>query len=280
MNSCGEPGKDEFSSLIENGVGADQLAHAVLLLARDHYPRLNVSEYLEKIAEIASAVEPDMSTAGSAIDMVISINAIFFHEYGFRGNVTGYYDPRNSLLNEVINRRIGIPITLSIVYMEVARQKGLELHGVGMPGHFLVKHSDLTGEFFIDPFNSGRIMDYSSCSEFLSEISAGKIELTLQHVRAATTNEIIIRVLANLFGIYAKGSDYARAVWAADRILTVDPAAVSYLRDRGLLLAGLGKERQAIASLEAYLNVVPGADDEEQIKRQLSSLRVRLALQN
>ncbi|MGH9765666.1 MAG: SirB1 family protein, partial [Blastocatellia bacterium] len=251
------------------------LATAALVLAKEHYPRLIVRDYIDKLQSMADRVGSAKSR--EPIDMILAVNAVLFHEFGFRGNAREYYDPRNSFLNQVIDRRIGIPITLSVLYMDVARRVGLDLFGVGMPGHFLVKHADETGEIFIDPFNQGRIMDTAACGALLSEMSSGRLEMKVEFLNALSKKQTLIRILANLFNIYGQGADHIRALWAADRILMIEPNEPRFVRDRGFLLASLDKLQESISALERYLRMAPLADDAPQVQKHLADLKKRTA---
>src|SRR5262249_4003203 len=149
---------------------------------------------------------------------ILALNGIMFLEIGFQGNAENYYDPRNSYLNEVLDRRLGIPITLSLVYMEVAKRIGFQLHGVGMPGHFIVKHRAGSGEIFIARFNEGRMRNEGDCANLVAEMSGGKLQIRPEHLVAATKKQILTRMLANLVRIYVDGADHNRALAAVEWI--------------------------------------------------------------
>ncbi|HKF54548.1 MAG TPA: transglutaminase-like domain-containing protein, partial [Blastocatellia bacterium] len=213
-------------------------------------------------------------------DMLEAINSVLFLEYRYHGNRQNYYDPRNSYLNQVIDRRTGIPITLSIVYMAVADSVGLRVSGVGMPGHFLVKHSGPRGEIYIDPFNSGRLIDAAGCARLVKEASNGNFELRSEHLVAVSKKQILTRVLTNLLAIYSEAKDFARAIRVLDLILMIHPNEPARVRDRGLLLAASGRARESIESLEQYMRLSPGASDAGEIINNIKRIKARLSTLN
>lgn len=248
------------------------LAEAALLIAAEEYPSMDIALYLEKIDRIGDMVRERAAHAHSSLDVLSAINSTLFDEFGFRGNVENYYDPRNSFLNEVIDRRVGIPITLTVVYIEVARRVGLHVEGVGMPGHFIAKLATDSGEMFIDAFNGGRLFGEVGCADLLSEMSGGRLKLKPEHLAAVTKRQILERMLSNLMGVYAAG-DHCRALAAIERILLINPDSPPHIRDRGLLLATLGRTTAAIAELERYLLLAPDSPDASSIREQIKTIR-------
>jgi regulator of sirC expression with transglutaminase-like and TPR domain len=255
------------------------LAEAALLIAAEEYARIDVGLYLEKLDRFGDLVRERAAQALDSRDILSAINATLFGELGFRGNAGSYYDPRNSLLNEVIDRRTGIPITLTIVYMEVARRVGLHVEGVGMPGHFLAKLETDGGNIFIDTFNGGRLFGEAGCADLLEKNSGGRITLEPEHMASVTKKQILLRMLTNLLGIYAAG-DHRRALAAIERILIINPDSPPHVRDRGLLLATLGRTTSAIAELERYLLLAPDAPDADSIREQIKTSRQNQARLN
>ena len=251
-----------------------------LVIAVDEYPRLDRQSYLDKLEQIAFEAQNASAGLGDPSDVLLAINSVIFLDYGYHGNRQNYYDPRNSFLNQVIDRRTGIPITLSILYMALAERVGIPLLGVGMPGHFLVKHSGSPGEIFIDPFNGGRLMDAGGCGKLLEEISGGRLELKPDHLRAVSKKQILTRMLANLLGIYSEGKDYPRAIRAVEYILMIEPDQPGYIRDRGLLLAAAGRQRESIEALERYLRLGPNAADGPHIRESIKKIKAELSRLN
>ncbi len=249
------------------------LAEAALLIAAEEYPRLDVELYKEKLDRFSDMARERARGATLARAVISALNETLFEDIGFHGNRDHYYDPRNSFLNEVIDRRTGIPITLTVIYMEVARRIGFPVRGVGLPGHFIAKYTDETEEIFIDPFNDGRVMGEFGCAELLLEMSGGRLKLDPSHLAAATNRQILARMLSNLLSIYGGSNDYARALAVIERILILDPDSTPHIRDHGLLLAALGENARAAMELERYLALAPDAKDAEAIRKQIAAIR-------
>ncbi len=207
-----------------------------------------------------------------SLDQISALNTVLFEELGFQGNRGNYYDPRNSYLNEVIDRRTGIPITLTVVYIEVARRIGLFIEGVGMPSHFIARHEARNGDVFIDVFNSGRLMGERGCEEMLAEMSGGKFALRPEHLAAVTKKQILARMLANLLGIYSS-SDNHRALAVIERLMIINPDSPQHVRDYGLLLAATGDTSNSIEALERYLALRPDAPDRKTVREQIKAIR-------
>jgi len=204
-----------------------------------------------------------------------------FDDQGFHGNQTNYYDPRNSFLSAVLDRRTGIPITLSIVYLEVGRRAGLEVEGLGMPGHFIVRarESGAIEAALVDPFG-GRMIDREDCQERLDELFEGNVTLTDDHLRATSGREILVRLLSNLKAIYAQAGLHRQALATVERILILAPSMVGEHRDRGALLAHLDRLPEAIWETQLYLQLAARADDAQEVKEQLHVMQRRMATRN
>ena len=271
--------RNRFAEIVSREDDEIGLAEAALLIAAEEYPRLDVGLYIERLDSLGDLARERATSARDASDIITALNATLFERVGFHGNREHYYDPRNSFLNEVIDRRTGIPITLTVVYIEVARRIGFPVKGVGLPFHFIAKHEAPSGEILIDPFNEGRILGVAGCAELVSEMSGGKLDLQREHLAPVTTRQILSRMLANLLGIYSV-SDHARALAAVDRILLISPDSPSHVRDRGLLLARAGDRSGAIAELERYLELLPDAADAESVRGRIQSIRQRQARLN
>jgi regulator of sirC expression with transglutaminase-like and TPR domain len=267
-----------FESLLAQPEASIDLAHAALLVAAEEQPGTDVDAYRARLlglgmtARARVAARPDEPTA--------ALNRFVFEELGFAGNAANYYDPRNSLLPCVIDSRRGIPITLSVVYMELGRRAGLEVEGVGLPGHFVVRVralvTDGVEETLVDPFNR-RTLARDDCQELLDSVYGGQVPLSDEHLRAASTREILARVLRNLKAVYAQSRRYGRALSAVERILLVEPDAHDERRDRGALLTQLGRHAEAVAEFAAYLAAAPDAPDAERAREQLKKARLQLA---
>ena len=248
------------------------IAEAALLIAAEEYPRLDVETYLDKLDHFGDLAREQAAGSHGAVDLITALNSTLFERLAFRGNSDSYYDPRNSFLNEVIDRRIGIPITLTVVYIDVARRIGFPVKGVGLPFHFIAKHEAESGDIFIDPFNKGRLLGAAGCAELVTEMGGGRIELQHEHLEAVSTKQILIRMLSNLLGIYAT-SDHRRALSTVERILLMNPESAPHIRDRGLLLASIGDSANAIFELKRYLELATNAADADSVREQIKSIR-------
>ncbi len=261
-----------FTEIVSRKDEEINLAEAALTIAAEEYPRLDIPLYLNKLDRIGDMARERARDAIDSFDQISALNAVLFEELGFRGNQGNYYDPRNSFLNEVIDRRTGIPITLTVVYIEVARRIGLFIEGVGMPSHFIARHEAANGNVFIDVFNSGRLMGEKGCAEMLTEMSGGNFELRPEHLAAVTKKQILARMLANLLGIYSSSDNY-RALAVIERMMIINPDSPQHVRDYGLLLAVTGDTSNAIEELERYLALSPDAPDRKTIREQIKAIR-------
>jgi regulator of sirC expression with transglutaminase-like and TPR domain len=189
-------------------------------------------------------------------------------DHGFHGNQADYYDPRNSFLNDVLERRTGIPITLATVYVEVGRRAGFAVRGVGFPAHFLARYEDV----LFDPFNEGRILSEHDCRRLLAEASRGKMLLEPKFLEPAPTKQIVARMLNNLKHIYLRAHYYRKAIGVMDRLVAVDPSNYAELRDRGAVHAELRQYAQAQADLNAYLKHCGEHEDAAAVRQALRTI--------
>jgi regulator of sirC expression with transglutaminase-like and TPR domain len=259
--------------MVSKNEGSINLAKAALLIAEEEYPGLDVEAYLDRLDRMAHEVEKRFRHDEGPLVCVEALNSYLFNDLKFRGNAEEYYDPRNSFLNEVLERRTGIPITISTVYLEVGWRLGLPLHGIGFPGHFLVKYSVEKGEIILDPFHRGSILTEKECQGRLDQVYAGRVQLRPDFLAAATKREILARILANLKGIYVAAKDYRRALAAVERMLVINPDLAPEIRDRGILRMQLSQAPQAIADLEWYVTTNPQAEDVEEVRKRLRDCR-------
>ena len=249
------------------------LAEASLILACEEYPQLEISPYLDMLDKMAEAAAQKLSPSDSPMETTRKINSVLFEDFEFRGATGDYYDPRNSFFNDVLDRRIGIPITLSTVYMEVARRLNFPIVGVGMPGHFIVKYSDRSEEFFLDPFNRGEILTRDDCRNRIYEQYGDAVEFHERMLGRVTHRQILWRMLNNLKEIYLKAHAFDKGLAIVDMILMVDPEEIPQFRDRGLLRLQLRQFGGAIRDLEHYVKSSPNAPDREEIENHLKDLR-------
>ena len=247
------------------------LGQAALLIAQEDYPDLEVRPYLARLDELAARAGGVTDGRGPE-EASAALVSFLFKDEGFRGNEDNYDDPRNSYLNEVLDRRLGIPITLAVVAIEVGRRLGLPLVGVALPGHFVLRHSD-TGESLFDPFHGGRRMTLDDCRKIVSRASEGTLTLGARHLRSATNLEILLRILRNLKGACLKAGDLQRALAAVERVMILDPEDHSEIRERGMILARMGLATKALVDLETYLRLDPDALDSEEVWQQVRAIR-------
>lgn len=249
------------------------LARAALAVAREEYPDLDENRYLRLLGTLAEGVQAGLPAGATVERRVGRLNAYLFHELGFAGNQTDYYDPRNSFLNEVLDRRIGIPLTLSIVYMEVGRRCGLRVDGVGFPGHFLCKVQLEGGELVVDPFHRGQLLGIDDLRKRLASAVGEQVKFDLRVLRAARPREILVRMLQNLRSVYEERNDMPRALSAVDRLLLLAPDNVRGLRERAQLYEQLGGAAAAAADLEKVLQIEPRAADAAALRARVRRLR-------
>jgi regulator of sirC expression with transglutaminase-like and TPR domain len=224
-----------FTEMMQGPENHIDLARAALLIASEEYPGLDILRYVAKLEAMAAAVRAHTPDTEEPLSRIEQLNLYMFEERGFRGNSQEYYDPRNSFLNEVIDRQLGIPVTISVVYMEVARRVGLPLQGVGMPGHFIVKYTGPEGDFYLDPFNKGRILSREACEELVQQIYGEPVPFQETFLAPVTKKQIIARILSNLKGIYIQRKQYLKALSVVERLLLIDADAAQELKDRAAL---------------------------------------------
>ena len=269
-----------FQELVTLPDGAVPLAEAALLLACEEYPQLEISPYLDRLDEIADFVRPKLHTGISPLDTIEALNEVLFGIVGFRGNTENYNDPRNSFFNDVLERRIGIPITLSAVYLEVARRISFPIFGVGMPGHFLVKYGDRTQEFFLDPFNGGQVLTREDCERRFSEMFGNEQEFTERMLDVVSPRQMLFRMVNNLKTIYLKAHAYEKSLAMVDMMLLADPEAIEQYRDRGILKVQLRRFNAAVRDFEQYVKGAPNSKDRPQVEEHLKELRRIQAMMN
>lgn len=252
------------------------LGRAALAIAHREYPNLDVESYVVRLDRLAALVQDRSEGERDPYRLIAAANYVLFRQERFQGDRESYYDPRNSFLNEVMERKCGIPITLSVLYTEVARRVGLLLHGVGFPGHFLVKYAGDEEEIIIDPFHGGEIRSVGDLEEILDEIYRGKVTFQPEFLCAVSKKQIIKRMLNNLKAIYLYQGDPLRALSVVERLIILEPNSPQELKDRGLLYLRLECFPQALEDLEAYLRLAFHAEDADEIRKQVLLLRRRV----
>jgi regulator of sirC expression with transglutaminase-like and TPR domain len=277
VSSSSEP-RTELVKLTQQRDEEIDLARAALLLAAQRYAALDVEAYLAKLDATAAAVRERIGTEMDPRRAVAELNRQLFEVEGYRPNERDYYDPRNSYLNEVLDRKLGIPITLSIVYMEVGRRCGLPVLGVGLPGHFLVKVLTTQGDILIDPFAGGAELTSEDCQERLDRVYGGLLRLEPRMLLPVTKRHILVRILNNLKTIYLNQGEFDPALDVVQSILVLEPSSMSDLRDRGLLFYRQNRFEEALPDLRKYLLLATSAEDREQIKQTIHGIEAILTM--
>ncbi len=253
------------------------LGRAALAIAQDEYTALAVETYLGRLDQLASIVRDRSAGEYTPYRIIAAMNHVLFTQERYEGNRDDYYDPRNSFLNDVIDSRKGIPITLSVLYMEVARRAGLKLHGVGFPGQFLVKYAgneeEIVEEIVIDPFDGGEVRTFAELQQMLDGLYGGRVAFQPEFLSPVSNRHIIQRMLNNLKTIYLKQKNFLKALAVAERLVILDPASAQEIRDRGLLYLKLECFPQASDDLETYLSLAPAAEDADEVREQVGALK-------
>ncbi|HEY1859332.1 MAG TPA: transglutaminase-like domain-containing protein [Gemmataceae bacterium] len=254
------------------------LAELALQLAADEYPTLDVEAYLGELAGMAHEVKSYLR--GSLEARVIGLCRYLFHDMGFRGNQEEYYDPRNSYFNQVLDRKTGLPIALSAVAMAVGTRAGLRVVGVGLPGHFLAKAVGKGKDILFDPFHGGRLLNVEECERLVQRVTKAPFEATPEAFHALPLGSILVRMLANLKGVYLREGDFVRAVRVIKRITQLVPDDLMQQRDLGVTLLNAGQPGGAIDLLNAYLAAVPKANDGDAIRQLIKRAKEEIARWN
>jgi regulator of sirC expression with transglutaminase-like and TPR domain len=273
-----------FSALIARADDRIELARACLQIAEDAYPGLDVDGYVGEIERFAKRLRGRLAPDALVEDRVIALNEFLFADLGFSGNADDYYDPRNSYLNEVIDRRKGIPITLAVLYLEIGRRIELPLQGVSFPGHFLVRLPMRGGTLVLDPFSGGAPQSEADLRERLKRVIPGGVavaDLPLeQFLEPASNRQILARLLRNLKGVYREKDKPERLLDVLNRMVIVTPEAAGERRDRGYVYDRLECWRPALEDLSAYVERAPEAADLEEVRARMVELSQRCARLN
>jgi len=270
------PDSPEFMRLIARDANV-QLARVALEIARDAYPDLDIEAYLAKIQELAERIRVRCRPRAKVRDVLGQINWVLFVEEEIRANHEEYYDPRNSYLNEVLDRRLGIPISLSVLYWTVAERVGVSMAGVNLPVHFMLRVDEDGQTWFVDPFHTGAIYNRKRCQERLSEIAERPMELTDSMIAPCSIQVVVTRMLRNLKAIYGKSQDFSSLLPIQRRLTFLNLDEPAELRDLGILCAQMHRLGEAVDPLQEYLDMDPQGDDAEEIRNLLKSIRHQLA---
>ena len=258
------------------------LAEAALLIAGHGYPELNIPAYLSRIEELAYMLRLRIDEEDDVPERISVLNQFLFGDLGFAANSDDYYDPRNSFLNEVLERRRGIPITLCVIYMELGRKIGLPLQGVSFPGHFLVKCAVPEGAVVLDPYSGGISLGLQELQQRLREVRGGEVSRAIiaELLVSASNKEIIVRLLRNLKAIYLREHNLDKALPIVNWIIATMPEQTPELRDRGMIYQELECPRAALVDFETYLRLSPSCEDADDIRKRIIELRKEVARLN
>lgn len=267
---------DYFATLVQSDAHFP-LLEAAASIAQDEYPELDLQQVLGEVDQVQARLQRRISRNASALQRLRQLNQFFFAELGFGGNANNYYDPENSFLHHVLATRRGIPVSLAVLWLELAQGAGLQVRGVGFPGHFMVKVVLPTGQVVIDPLTGqslGREELLERLEPYHDERGLVPDEMPLSlYLQAATPRDVVARMLRNLKEIYGAQHDAERLLAVQDRLVVLLPRVWEERRDRGLLYAAQGEPARAVADLEAYLAHAPGSEDAAEVAERLRALR-------
>ncbi|MGF1499277.1 MAG: SirB1 family protein [Elainellaceae cyanobacterium] len=266
------PARQRFTLEVRQPEEQINLAATALYIAQEEYPDLDVEEYLNALDTMALEIQERLPAEFYPLKVIRGINQYLYEDLGFAGNTANYYDPDNSYLNCVIDRRLGIPITLSLVYLEVARRVGLPMVGVNMPGHFLIRPDLPEMEIFVDPFHQGEVLFMQDCQDRLNSIYGRQVLLRPEFFKPIATKRLLSRMLTNLKFIYLNRGEMAKTLAAIERILLIFPDAPVEHRDRGLIYYQVGRWVEACDDLFVYLDQVPAAQDAGVVRQLLKRM--------
>jgi regulator of sirC expression with transglutaminase-like and TPR domain len=273
-----DPAVETFTRLVRSPEADLDLARGALMIAAIEHPGIEPGPSLRRLDQLAR--DSGALAPGDPLKALHRLREFLFEEEGYAGNAADYYDPRNSCLNDVLARRLGIPITLSVLVMEVGRRVGLRIAGIGLPGHFVVR-ADVGGEpVLLDPFDAGALLTHEHAAALVARATGRKVRLTDEHLAPVSKRQILTRMLMNLRGVYCQREAWDQALAVLDRLVALDTESVGHLRDRGSVLARLGHLTRALGDWERYLVAQPEASDADSVRHHLRRVRQRLAALN
>ena len=272
-------GSPEFERLLRREARPD-LTRIALEIARDAYPDLEPGPYLERIEALAARVRDRAPAAAKARQVLGQINWVLFVEEGFQGNTEDYYDPKNSYLNQVIERKTGIPISLSVLYRAVAHRLGLEMEGVNLPAHFMLRVDRGDETIFVDPFHAGALLDRQGCERRIAELVGRPVVLSDLELAPCGLDLVVTRMLRNLKAIYLRGHDFSTVLPVQRRLAALNPDDPLEQRDLGMLCLQLDRPADAIAPLQSLLDARPEPEDADAIRAFLRAARREVATWN
>ena len=237
------------------------------------YPDLDVDEYIKKVAKIGMSLKESISDVKNPTYLISILNEHLFENLGFSGDDDDYYNPKNNFLNEVIDKKIGLPITLSILYVEVAKFIGLDLKIVGFPGHVIVKYNE---EMILDPFYDGRLLDIDDLQEILDNNFGDQVEFKPEFLDEVKSEEILVRLARNLKNSYVQSFVYDKALRCTNMVLAIEPESPEDIRDKGILEDRLLNSDVALTYLNKYLEINPNAEDVDFILELIRSIKQKI----
>ncbi len=272
----------QFQNVVRQPDDQIDLARAALLIAKGRNGDLDVERYIAELDFLGTTLGRRIAGDADVALRIGALNQFLFQEQGFEPNRKDYYDPRNSFLNDVLDRKLGIPISLSVLYLEIGQRIGLPLRGVSFPGHFLVKCRVNQGLIILDPFAGGVSLSMQDLQKRLREVRGGEVSraIVASLLVAAEKKEILARMLRNLKSVYVQRDDVQAALSVIEWLMVLCPDSAGEIRDRGLLFQQMECFRAALADLERYLKLQPGADDADDIHAKVVELRQNTARLN
>ena len=279
-----------FEELVAGEDATIDIAKAALLIATIEYPSLDAEHSLAMLDALAYRVrvmlnlpqtETQLPETIAPLTVLDAMNKVLFEEEGFRGNESDYYNPDNSFLNKVLENRVGIPISLSLLYMEIGKRVGLLIEGIGLPFHFVVRCTLPTEILYIDPFEGGLLLSEQDCRERIRRLSYGKMARVPRHFfEPVEAKQMLVRMLGNLKNIYLHKEDYTKALLVSEYILLLIPDAAREVRDRGIIHLQLKHYARALYDLKAYLKREPQAGDRHEIQNHIKTIQQTIAMMN
>jgi regulator of sirC expression with transglutaminase-like and TPR domain len=269
----------EFLRLIRGETEID-LLRVALEVARDFYPELDIDRYERLVAGLAARVRERCPARHAARAVLGQVNWVLYVEEGFEGDGESYYDPRNSFLNEVMDRKRGIPISLSVLYAAVAKAVGVPMRGVNLPAHFMLRVGSGADVFFVDPFHGGAILDRQGCERRITEVLGRPTTLSASQLAPCTHEQVVARMLRNLKLIFLQNDDYPSALPIQRRLAALRPAVPEEQRDLGMLYLRTDHPADAIAPLEAYLRTAVESEESDTLRALVREARRTVALWN
>lgn len=277
LHRMDSPHRQRFAELALRPDSEIDLGEAALLIAAQESPGLDVDGWVARLDALAADLRPRLAGVACEFERLAALLDFVYGDLGLRGNAAEFYDPRNSFLDQVLERRLGIPITLAVVCMELGRRVGVPLVGVGFPGHFLLRHARHP-HLLLDPFDAGRFLTLDDCAELLARESGGTVPFHPRLLRPLGNRQILLRMLCNLRGIYAIRCALRPLLGVLDRILLLCPEDAESRRERGLLRLHAGDVWGAVDDLERYLAAGPDAPDARGLAEMLVEARRLLVL--